>query len=479
MNKSTNIDTESTSIAAPRAGAILRSLSAVAFVGLLLSNLSSVSRADILFASNSGNNTIEKFTSGAIGSVFANSGLTGPQGLAFDRAANLYAANNGNNTIEKFTTGGIGSVFANSGLQNPFGAAFDSAGNLYAANAFGTIREFSPTGADLGTFAIGGFNLAFDSAGNLYAANQGDNTIERFTPGGIGSVFASSGLNNPHGLAFDSAGNLYAANSGNNTIEKFTSGGVSSVFASTGLSTPEFLAFTNDAGVPLPLCCSSPRCAFAAAFDGHSNLVTKLRLRLVLDKTQAGEGQSWWRRRLCALLRAALARLEPKDRAKASDAEAVRSLIKAENEFANHRLGWMNTINALLFAALSFAWDKDNAPQILTLISRLGFFVSFATLWGVGIAVYSIYHQFDWWEKNKPEGYSGPDVIGSPPKRNVFLRYAGAPQIHYPLVFLIAWIVVIQKVHAHDRNPTLKVPATASSPATTPPGVQAPGPLPR
>ena len=87
----------------------------------------------------------------------------------------------------------------------------------------------------------------------LYVSNSNNDTIEKFTSGGVGSVFASSGLISPIGLAFDSAGNLYAANNGNNTIEKFTPGGVGSVFASSGLSSPLFLAFTNDAGVPLGL----------------------------------------------------------------------------------------------------------------------------------------------------------------------------------------------------------------------------------
>jgi hypothetical protein len=49
------------------------------------------------------------------------------------------------------------------------------------------------------------------------------------------------------------ADKLYASNQGNNTIEEFTSGGVGSVFASTGLNQPVYIAFTNDAGVPLPL----------------------------------------------------------------------------------------------------------------------------------------------------------------------------------------------------------------------------------
>jgi DNA-binding beta-propeller fold protein YncE len=48
--------------------------------------------------------------------------------------------------------------------------------------------------------------MAFDSAGNLYVANQANNTVQRFTPGGAGSVFVNSGLSNPQGLAFDLTG---------------------------------------------------------------------------------------------------------------------------------------------------------------------------------------------------------------------------------------------------------------------------------
>src|SRR4051812_8076913 len=92
------------------------------------------SRADILYVSNYSNSTIEKFTSGGVGSVFASSGLSGPGGLAFDSAGNLFAANGTSNTIEKFTPGGLGSLFTSSGLNLPLGLAFDAAGNLYAAN---------------------------------------------------------------------------------------------------------------------------------------------------------------------------------------------------------------------------------------------------------------------------------------------------------------------------------------------------------
>jgi sugar lactone lactonase YvrE len=109
-----------------------------------------------------------------------------------------------------------------------------------------TIERFTPGGVgSVFTNTVSPIGLAFDSAGNLYAANRDVNMIEKFTPGGVGSVFANTGLNSPIGLAFDSAGNLYAANYADNTIEQFTPGGIGSVFANTGLSNPTFLAFST------------------------------------------------------------------------------------------------------------------------------------------------------------------------------------------------------------------------------------------
>ena len=65
----------------------------------------------------------------------------------------------------------------------------------------------------------------------VYVSNYGNNTIEQFTPDGVGSVFASTGLDHPNGLAFDNAGNLYVANNQYQDIEKFTPAGVGSIFA--------------------------------------------------------------------------------------------------------------------------------------------------------------------------------------------------------------------------------------------------------
>ena len=105
-------------------------------------------------------------------------------------------------------------------------------------------NDFRPVLAEVAQFewAVG---LAFDAAGNLYAANHFNNTITKFTPDGVGSAFANTGLSVPQGLAFDTAGNLYVANAGNSTISKITTNGVVSPFATTG-SYPVGLAFDAD-----------------------------------------------------------------------------------------------------------------------------------------------------------------------------------------------------------------------------------------
>jgi DNA-binding beta-propeller fold protein YncE len=212
------------------------------------------------------NNTIEKFDTNGVASVFAadpgdGSVLNSPAGLAFDQAGNLYVANNGNDTIEKFTANGVASVFVsgdNSPLSGPEGIAFGTNGALYVANDGNFIEEFPTNGPPINfvdsssSYLYDPAGMAFDTNGNLYVANaytaEYGPTIVKFDPAGNGSTFASTALDSPEYLAFDKAGNLYVANSGNsNNIVRFTPDGASSVVTNSlgNLAGPYGLAFDS------------------------------------------------------------------------------------------------------------------------------------------------------------------------------------------------------------------------------------------
>jgi hypothetical protein len=184
---------------------------------------------------------ITEITEGGMQSTFA-SGLTFPQGLAFNGAGNLFEADNIGHIYE-FTSAGVRSLFASGsiGVYNPYyyGLAFNSAGNLFATDA-GNIYEWTPNGVR-STFASGLSSvsgLAFNSAGNLFAAASGD--IYEFTPTGVRSTFASGSATS--GLAFNSEGDLFATDRNSGNVYEFTPGGLQSTFVS-GLAVPSFIAF--------------------------------------------------------------------------------------------------------------------------------------------------------------------------------------------------------------------------------------------
>ena len=129
------------------------------------------------------------------------------------------------------------------GLHSPRGIVFDALGNLYVANVNNdTIDRISPSGT-VSLFASGSglnfpFGLTIDATGSLYASNLGNNTISRIAPNGSVSLFAS-GMNRAHGLAFGSDGSLYASNFEDSTVLRIDSTGSTSLLAvGHGLNNP-------------------------------------------------------------------------------------------------------------------------------------------------------------------------------------------------------------------------------------------------
>jgi sugar lactone lactonase YvrE len=211
-----------------------------------------------VYESSFRNDTVEIFSSrGVFLGTLAK--VSKPTGLVFDIAGNLYVASNDRTgfSITKFAIDGSVSTFGDSSLLNgPHGLAFDTAGNLYVANAPGnTIVKFTPDGvgtvfADVEDGLNTPIDLAFDVAGNLYVSNAhgggttSEGTVLKFTPDGVASTFADVGFQTAYGLAFDSAGNLYVSNLDGNTIEKFDPTGIDlGVFGSAGLNGPLGIMF--------------------------------------------------------------------------------------------------------------------------------------------------------------------------------------------------------------------------------------------
>jgi sugar lactone lactonase YvrE len=202
-----------------------------------------------LFATDSGNGRILKFTPGGVRDFFAQ-GLTNPAGLAIDKGGNVFVTSP-SGTITKITPAGTKTPFA-SGLSKPTGLAFDTAGNLYEADqGSGTVFKFTPAGtktlfASGFTSPNGPFGLAFDGKGNLFVSDLVGQTITKIAPNGTKTPFAS-GIRSPKGIAFDSSGNLLVANAGPpSAILLFTPAGTKGTFADgggAGVGEPQFLAF--------------------------------------------------------------------------------------------------------------------------------------------------------------------------------------------------------------------------------------------
>jgi hypothetical protein len=194
---------------------------------------------DFVYVSNTGAGTITRIDPGGNTSPFA-SGLTGPEGLAFDDAGNLFVANSGSGTIANINSLGTVSTFV-SGLNGPAALTFDPGGNLYAASPGDqTILKIS-SGGNSSVFATGmAFDgddayLAADQAGNIYANTT--RTIERFDSNGDRST-VTSGFNFFEGMAIDGGGNLYLAIQNAGSV-----GGTGSLLTST----PDYPApYNND-----------------------------------------------------------------------------------------------------------------------------------------------------------------------------------------------------------------------------------------
>ncbi len=204
------------------------------------------SQGDVFVACLDGNiqggGFVEEFSaSGALMQVITQ-GIQNPAALTLDSQGNVYIvniANSGNNNnVEEFSPAGSLLQTFSDGLEHPINLAVDSYGEVYVGNALpnsGYVSEFDANGNLLFTDNASSAMqnpaaLAVDSRGDVFVAdNSSAQSVYEYSNTGALLATIKTGIGNPDSLYVDSAGNLYVSNSSNNTLEKFTPAGNGSV----------------------------------------------------------------------------------------------------------------------------------------------------------------------------------------------------------------------------------------------------------
>ena len=122
------------------------------------------------------------------------------------------------------------------------------------------------------------------------------------------------------------------------------------------------------------------------------------------------------------------------------DIHSLRQLVKAENEFINHRLTWLGTFQGLLLAALAFAWDKDGTWWIVIILCLVGMAVALSTWVATLRANEAIEKVNKRWDEIMPANYAGLGV-------EIIKGHEGKwqklmPGKFLPLIFFIAWVAI-------------------------------------
>jgi hypothetical protein len=254
--------------------------------------------------------------------------LSGPMGIAFDKAGNLYIADTHNSLVRKVAANGIITTFAGTGaggysgngglatlavLRDPQAVVPDNLGNVYIADsqnsvirkvvlATGIITTVAGTsvqgysgdgGPATSAQMVGSYGIAVDAAGNFYFSDSDNGVIRKVTVStgiittiagtglcygscarGDGGPATSAKLTFPEGIAFDGNGNLYFADSyssfdtgqRNNVIREvnMATGIISTVVGVIGTA-----GYSGDGGVPTAAHLNNP---VAVAIDTFGNM---------------------------------------------------------------------------------------------------------------------------------------------------------------------------------------------------------------
>jgi len=120
---------------------------------------------------------------------------------------------------------------------------------------------------------------------------------------------------------------------------------------------------------------------------------------------------------------------------------SIRELIRHENDLVNQRIGWLLQTQALLFAALAFAWEK--APPLSYILATVGISTA-ASIWcAIGLYHPAVERLKRHWNDNvAPSHQKNRVIIGmpDPPEKLVVLML---PWTALPLIFIGVWLCVL------------------------------------
>lgn len=123
-------------------------------------------------------------------------------------------------------------------------------------------------------------------------------------------------------------------------------------------------------------------------------------------------------------------------------AKTIRLMIDEENNLQNNRLTWLMTTQGLLFAALGFAWTKEDTRKLVGVFCVMGIFVSLSSWSALQLSGAAYDELRAWWAKHVPANYEGPPVMGSTAKPKSSIQWSLRPWRLLPWVFILGWIFI-------------------------------------
>lgn len=168
--------------------------------------------------------------------------VNGPGDVAVSPVTgDVFFTDRGNNRVVRYASDGtyLGMWGSSSIFSNPLGIAVDSGGSVFVADAGnGTVRKFSPTGAQLQSYSMGSvpFGIGIDPDGKLWVSDQ-SGVIRKADPvtGVVELTFSVPGSAQTTDLDFDALNQVHIINFNTSELRTYTLDGtfVDSVVAGT------------------------------------------------------------------------------------------------------------------------------------------------------------------------------------------------------------------------------------------------------